>query len=121
MPDTTPCTTRAVSGWFTSPNRSWSMTATGRAPIDMMSRTIPPTPVAAPWYGSTKDGWLCDSSLKATARPSPTDTTPAFSPGPASTRSPDVGSVRRWTLLDLYEQCSDHWTEYIASSDTVGT
>jgi len=23
--------------------------ATGRAPIDMMSRTMPPTPVAAPW------------------------------------------------------------------------
>ena len=29
------------------------MTAIGRAPIDMMSRTMPPTPVAAPWYGST--------------------------------------------------------------------
>ena len=27
--------------------------ATGRAPIARMSRTIPPTPVAAPWYGST--------------------------------------------------------------------
>ena len=25
----------------------------GRAPMAMMSRTIPPTPVAAPWYGST--------------------------------------------------------------------
>ncbi len=29
------------------------MTATGRAPMAMMSRMIPPTPVAAPWYGST--------------------------------------------------------------------
>ncbi len=28
------------------------MTATGRAPIEMMSRTMPPTPVAAPWNGS---------------------------------------------------------------------
>ncbi len=26
-----------------------STTATGRAPIAMMSRTMPPTPVAAPW------------------------------------------------------------------------
>ena len=31
------------------PNRSGSITATGRAPIDRMSRTMPPTPVAAPW------------------------------------------------------------------------
>jgi hypothetical protein len=29
------------------------MIAIGRAPIDMMSRMMPPTPVAAPWYGST--------------------------------------------------------------------
>ena len=49
---TTPCTTRAVSGWSIAPKRSWSMTATGRAPIEMMSRTMPPTPVAAPWKGS---------------------------------------------------------------------
>ena len=33
------------------------------------SRRMPPTPVAAPWYGSTADGWLCDSILKATAQP----------------------------------------------------
>ncbi len=49
-----------------------------------MSRTMPPTPVAAPWYGSTNDGWLCDSILKVTAQPSPMSTTPAFSPIPAS-------------------------------------
>jgi hypothetical protein len=60
-----------------------------------MSRRIPPTPVAAPWYGSTADGWLCDSSLNATASPSPMETTPAFSPGPATTPAPWVGSVRR--------------------------
>src|SRR5699024_7692149 len=48
-PATTPCATRWVSGWSTAPNRSWSMTAMGRAPMEMMSRTIPPTPVAAPW------------------------------------------------------------------------
>ena len=30
------------------PNRRESITATGRAPMARMSRTIPPTPVAAP-------------------------------------------------------------------------
>jgi len=29
------------------------MIATGRAPMVRMSRTMPPTPVAAPWCGST--------------------------------------------------------------------
>ena len=84
MPRTTPCTTRAVSGWSMCPNRSWSMTATGRAPIEMMSRTIPPTPVAAPWNGSMNDGWLWLSTLKVTAQPSPMSITPAFSPIPTS-------------------------------------
>ncbi len=32
---------------------------------------MPPTPVAAPWNGSTADGWLWLSTLSATARPSP--------------------------------------------------
>ncbi len=69
-----------------------------------MSRTMPPTPVAAPWYGSTKLGWLCDSTLKVTASSSETRTTPAFSPMPASSRS--LGGAfspnwRRCTLLDL--------------------
>ena len=54
----------------------------------------PPTPVAAPWNGSTALGWLCDSTLNATASPSPTSTAPAFSPGPISTYGPSVGSVR---------------------------
>ena len=49
-------------------------------------------PVAAPWNGSTADGWLCDSTLNATAVPSPRSRTPAFSPGPCSTRSPAEGS-----------------------------
>ena len=56
--------------------------AIGRAPMAMMSRRIPPIPVAAPWNGSTADGWLWLSTLKATASPSPTSMTPAFSPGP---------------------------------------
>jgi hypothetical protein len=60
-----------------------------------MSRRMPPTPVAAPWNGSTALGWLCDSTLNAIASPSPTSTAPAFSPGPMTTRGPSVGSVRR--------------------------
>jgi len=62
---------------------------------------MPPTPVAAPWNGSTNDGWLCDSILNTAATPPPTSTTPAFPPGPWRTRGPSVGSVRRWTLEDL--------------------
>ena len=49
---------------------------------------MPPTPVAAPWYGSMNDGWLCDSILKTAASPSPMSTAPAFSPGPCSTCGP---------------------------------
>src|SRR6266508_6598034 len=89
--------------------------------MDRMSRTIPPTPVAAPWYGSTADGWECDSSLNTAASPSPRSTTPASSPGPTRTAGPSVGSFFRWTLLDLYEQCSDHMTEYMASSVRFGS
>jgi hypothetical protein len=78
-----------------------------------MSRTMPPTPVAAPWCGSTYDGWLCDSILKVAAQPSPMSTTPAFSPMPTSSAS-DLGALaanwRRWTLEDLWEQCSLHIT-----------
>ena len=87
MPSTMPRTSRPVSGWSASPKRSGSITAIGRAPMVRMSRTMPPTPVAAPWCGSTKDGWLCDSILKVTARPLPTSTTPAFSPMPISSTS----------------------------------
>ena len=65
-----------------SPKRSESSDAIGRAPIVKMSRRMPPTPVAAPWYGSMKHGWLCDSILNAATQPSPMSTTPAFSPGP---------------------------------------
>ena len=57
----------------TSPKRSESRIAIGRAPIANTSRRIPPTPVAAPWNGSTALGWLCDSTLNAHASPSPTD------------------------------------------------
>ena len=72
----------ARSKWSSgAPNRSRSSSATGRAPIAEMSRRMPPTPVAAPWKGSTADGWLWLSTLNATASPSPRSRTPAFSPG----------------------------------------
>ena len=34
-----------------------------------MSRRMPPTPVAAPWYGSTALGWLCDLDLERDRQP----------------------------------------------------
>src|SRR3954452_18663123 len=54
-----------------SPKRSESSTAIGRAPIAKMSRRIPPTPVAAPWNGSTAVGWVWDSAFDAAASPAP--------------------------------------------------
>src|SRR5919206_153996 len=54
-----------------SPKRSPSSSATGRAPMATMSRRIPPTPVAAPWNGSTAEGWLWLSTLNASASPAP--------------------------------------------------
>ena len=86
-----------------------------------MSRRIPPTPVAAPWYGSTADGWLWLSIRSAMATPSPPSMTPAFSPDPTSTCGASVGRRRRWIRLDLYEQCSLHMTEYIDSSSRLGS
>src|SRR6476469_2868826 len=71
------------------------------------------------------DGWLCDSTLNVIAQPSPMSTTPAFSPLPASIEA-RISSVvvspkyLLCTLDDLYEQCSDHMTEYMASSASVG-
>ena len=38
------------------PNLKEFTAHTGRAPIVKMSRTMPPTPVAAPWNGSTALG-----------------------------------------------------------------
>src|SRR5690348_56573 len=84
------------------------------------SRRIPPTPVAAPWYGSTADGWLCDSILNATAQPSGSRSTPAFSPGPCTTCGPVVGNRLSTGFECLYEQCSDHSAEKTLSSVRVG-
>src|SRR6478752_7357682 len=48
-------------------------------------------------------------------------TTPAPSPGPTSTHGASVGNRDRYARDDLYEQCSDHITEYMASSRWVGS
>src|SRR5215207_3947341 len=121
IPDTTPSNRYRVRASSRGPKRSGSINAIGRAPIEKMSRMMPPTPVAAPWYGSTADGWLWLSMRTATAMPSPTSMTPAPSPGPTSTHGASVGRRPRWERDDLYEQCSDHITEYMASSRCVGS
>src|SRR5229473_1492242 len=102
------------------PKPSESRRAIGRAPIAITSRMMPPTPVAAPWYGSMAEGWLCDSILNTAAQPSPISTAPAFSPGPCSTASPVEGSRRSSAFDDLYEQCSDHSTPSMPSSTAFG-
>src|ERR1700735_5422222 len=121
MPDTTPDTRCRVLGWEGSPKRSAFILAMGRAPMVNTSRMMPPTPVAAPWYGSMKLGWLWLSILKTTAWPSPISTTPAFSPGPQITLGPWVGNLDRWRREDLYEQCSLHITENTPSSTRLGS
>src|SRR6266480_1170948 len=98
MPATAPSNRYRERSEESSPKRSESSTAIGRAPTAKMSRRIPPTPVAAPWKGSTALGWLCDSTLKATARPPPTSTAPAFSPGPITTFAPSGGNRHRQGL-----------------------
>src|SRR5487761_2682747 len=67
------------------------------------------------------DGWLWDSILKMQASPSPMSMTPAFSPGPWITHGALVGSPRKCSRDDLYEQCSFHIAEKIPSSVKLGT
>src|SRR5208283_5431207 len=66
------------------------------------------------------DGWLWLSILKTQASPSPMSITPAFSPGPWITHGALVGSPRRCSREDLYEQCSFHIAETMPSSVKVG-
>ena len=101
MPRTTPSTIRFVIGLSGEPKRSAFRLAIGRAPMVNTSRRMPPTPVAAPWYGSMKLGWLCNSILNTAASPSPISTTPAFSPGPWITHGAFVGNCRSQTREDL--------------------
>src|SRR5207344_3279024 len=77
IPATTPSRMRRVAASSSEPNRSEFSSAIGRAPMVKMSRMMPPTPVAAPWYGSMNDGWLWDSILNTAASPSPMSTAPA--------------------------------------------
>ena len=79
MPATTPSIRYRLRLSAGGPNRSEFSKAMGRAPMAKMSRTMPPTPVAAPSYGSMADGWLWDSIFITMASPSPMSTTPAFS------------------------------------------
>ena len=90
-----------ASGSSSGPKRSESSDAIGRAPIVKMSRRMPPTPVAAPCRGSMNEGWLWLSILKTTARPSPIETQPAFSPGPWSTCSAARGEPPQVLLARL--------------------
>ena len=76
----------------TSPKRSESRIATGRAPIANTSRRMPPTPVAAPWNGSTALGWLCDSTLNAQASPSRGRPRPRSRPARARACRPRSGA-----------------------------
>ena len=76
-----------------SPKRSESRIAIGRAPIANTSRRIPPTPVAAPWNGSTALGWLCDSTLNAQARSAADGDRARVLARPEDQRGPSVGSV----------------------------
>ena len=86
MPATTPRNSRRFCRSASGPKRNESRSATGRIPIAKMSRRIPPTPVAAPSYGSSALGWLCDSILKTHTQPSPRSIAPAFS-SPAFVRT----------------------------------
>ena len=74
-----------------------------------------------PGTARRRDGWLWLSILNATASPSPIAMTPACSPTPATTSSPLVGRVRSSGRELLYEQCSLHITENIASSRSLGS
>src|SRR6185437_6227373 len=121
MPFTTPFTIHLVRSSAKSPKRSELSCAMGLAPMVKISRLIPPTPVAAPWYGSSADGWLCDSILNAHPKPPPKSTRPAFSsPAFASIRGLSLGRVFNQVMEFLYEQCSLHITAKIESSVKLG-
>src|SRR6202012_3577083 len=121
MPFTTPFTSHLVRSRLKSPKRNEFSWAIGLAPMVNISRLIPPTPVAAPWYGSRADGWLCDSILNAQPMPPPRSTSPAFSsPALASIRGPSLGRVFSQVIEFLYEQCSLHITEKIDNSVKFG-
>ena len=78
------------------------MTATGRWAAPITSRMTPPTPVLAPPNGSTADGWLWVSALRATVVPSLNDTMPALPTNADRTNGAATVSVasRSWSSSD---------------------
>ena len=79
---------------------------------------IPPTPVAAPWYGSTADGWLW-LSMRIGDGEAVTDVDHAGALTRADEHPRRLGrEPPEIPREDLYEQCSDHITAYIASSSS---
>ena len=122
IPATTPWNRWRVLASSREPNLSEFSRAMGRAPIASMSRTIPPTPVAAPCSGSTADGWLWDSTLNTAASPSPRSTAPAFSsPDRDKTRDDRLGSKPSRGRECLYPQCSLHNAPNIPNSTGLGS
>ena len=107
IPDTTPSKRYLFLSFDKGPNLSEFKSAIGLAPMANISRTMPPIPVAAPWYGSMADGWLWDSILKTIAYPSPISTTPAFS-SPGFTKSLGLSEANNLSngFECLYPQCS---------------
>ena len=112
---------RALAASPSSPKRSESSTAIGRAPTAKTSRRIPPTPVAAPWNGSTALGWLCDSTLNAT-RPAVADVDGAgvLARAHHARAGPSVGSVRSSGASACRSSAPTTAARSIASSTAVG-
>ena len=122
IPSTTPLNRCRLWESSKGPNLREFKRAIGRAPIANTSLTIPPTPVAAPCRGSTAEGWLWDSTLNTTARPSPMSTAPAFSePDSDKTRGDRLGNNPSNGLECLYPQCSLHRAPNIPSSTGLGS
>ena len=114
------------------------MTATGRWAAPSTSRITPPTPVLAPPNGSTADGWLCVSALRATVVPSTKATMPALPTNADRTNGAATRSVasrsrsrspgRRSPVVVvisarnvLWAQCSLHVWARVSSSTSVGS
>jgi hypothetical protein len=69
-----------------APNRGRRGARSAARPCDDVAQD-PADPVAAPWNGSTADGWLCAPTLNATASPRRGRARRVLA-GPCSTRSP---------------------------------
>ena len=96
----------------------------------------PPTPVLAPPNGSTADGWLWVSALRAIVVPAANETMPALPTNAERTNGAATVSVAarsiasRWTSPSavvmvarnvLWAQCSLHVWASVSSSTSVGS